>query len=241
MTFRCLASALSICPRAVLLLAVLLPPLLPASARGEDWPQWLGPQRDGVWRESGILNRFPSNGLPVRWRVSIGSGYSGPAVAQGRVYVMDRQLAPGAANPSDAFGRGTIPGTERLLCLDESDGRVLWQDQYDCEYTVSYPSGPRATPTVHAGKVYSLGTEGHLRCLDAERGTLHWSRDFKKDLGVSTPMWGFAGHPLIEGNKVICLAAGSGSVAVAFDKDTGKELWRALSAKEPGYAPPMIY
>jgi outer membrane protein assembly factor BamB len=117
----------------------------------------------------------------------------------------------------------------------------LWQHEYDCPYTVSYATGPRATPAVHDGKVYTLGSEGNLLGLDAEKGTVLWSRDFKKDFEIKTPVWGFAGHPLVDGKKLICLAGGNGSVAVAFDKDTGKELWRALSAKEPGYAPPMIH
>src|SRR5688500_1771995 len=102
----------------------------------DDWPQWLGPQRDGVWRESGIVERFPSNGLKFRWRVPIGGGYTGPAVAKGRVYVMDRQLGNGATNPANAFARGEIPGTERVLCLNEADGRILWQHEYNCSYTV---------------------------------------------------------------------------------------------------------
>ncbi len=106
---------------------------------------------------------------------------------------------------------------------------------------MSYASGPRATPTVADGKVYTLGAEGNLVCLDATNGKLLWSHDFKKDFGVKTPVWGFAAHPLVDEKKLICLAGGDGSVAVAFDKDSGKELWRALSAKEPGYAPPMIY
>ena len=213
----------------------------PAQVRADDWPQWLGPQRDGVWRETGILQAFPTNGLKILWRVPIGGGYTGPAVAKGRVYVMDRQLEAGASNPADAFARGEIRGGERVLCLNATDGKVLWQHAYPCPYTVSYPAGLRVTPTVHQGKVYSLGSEGNLICLDAEKGTVLWSRDFKTDFNVKTPLWGFAGHPLVDGNKLICLAAGDGSVAVAFDKDTGKELWRALSAKEPGYAPPMIY
>jgi outer membrane protein assembly factor BamB len=212
-----------------------------ASLHAEDWPQWLGPQRDGIWRETGIIEKFPAGGPIVRWRVPIGGGYSGPAVAKGCVYLMDRQLAKGTANPANAFSRGEIPGTERVLCLNEADGKILWQHEYDCSYTVSYASGPRVTPTVHEGKVYTLGAEGNLLCLDAEKGGVLWSRDFKKEFGIKTPMWGFAGHPLVDGKKLICLAGGQGSVAVAFDKDTGKELWRALSAKEPGYAPPMIY
>jgi outer membrane protein assembly factor BamB len=208
---------------------------------GDDWPQWLGPQRDGVWREKGIVEKLPADGLKFRWRTPIGGGYTGPAVARGRVYLMDRQLARGATNPANAFARGEIPGTERVLCLNEADGKILWQHEYDCPYTVSYAAGPRATPVVHDGKVYTLGSEGNLLGLDAEKGTILWSRDFKKDFEIKTPVWGFAGHPLVDGKKLICLAGGNSSVAVAFYKDTGKELWRALSAKEPGYAPPMIH
>jgi outer membrane protein assembly factor BamB len=207
----------------------------------DDWPQWLGPQRDGVWRETGVVETFPTNGLKFRWRVPIGGGYTGPAVADGRVYVMDRQLGKDAKSPANAFSRSEIPGSERVLCLSEADGRILWQHQYDCPYTVSYAAGPRATPTVHEGKVYTLGAEGNLLCFESKKGTVAWSHDFKKDFGIKTPMWGFAGHPLVDGKKLLCLAGGDGSVAVAFDKDTGQELWRALSAKEPGYAPPMIY
>ena len=214
---------------------------LQANVLADDWPQWLGSERDAVWREKGIVEKLPADELKIRWRVPIGGGYAGPAVAKGRVYVMDRQLAEGASNPGNAFSRGEIPGRERVLCLNETDGKVLWEHAYDCVYTVSYASGPRATPVVHEGKVYTLGSEGNLHCLDAEKGTVLWARDFKKDFGVKTPMWGFAGHPLVDGNKVFCLVGGDGSTAVAFDKDTGEELWRALSAQEPGYAPPMIY
>ena len=228
-----------VCARLVLALAFFS--LATSALRADDWPQWLGPRRDAVWRETGIVEKFPESGLKVRWRVPIGGGYAGPAVAGGRVYVMDRQLAKGATNPANAFARGEIPGSERVLCLNEADGKILWQYEYDCAYAVSYASGPRATPAVADGKVYTLGTEGNLVCLDAIKGTLFWSHDFKKEFGVKTPIWGFAGHPLIDGKKLICLAGGEGSVVVAFDKDSGKELWRALSAKEPGYAPPMIY
>src|ERR1044071_4401123 len=178
--------------------------LLPAHA--DDWPQWLGPQRDGVWRESGIIEKLPTNGLKYRWRAPIGGGYSGPAVANGRVYVMDRQLAKDAKPPASAFSRGEISGTERVLCLNEADGKILWQHEYDCPYTVSYGAGPRVTPTVVDDKVYSLGAEGNLFCLDAEKGRAIWSNDFKKSFNIKTPMWGFAGHPLGDEKKEICLA-----------------------------------
>ena len=212
-----------------------------ASLRADDWPQWLGPDRDAHWKETGILQAFPAGGLKPRWRVPVGAGYSGPAVAKGRVYLMDRQLTNGISNPGNPFERGQIPGNERVLCLDEADGRLLWKHEDFTPYTVSYAAGPRVTPSVHAGKVYTLGAEGRLLCLDALDGKVLWTREFQKEFGIKAPVWGFSGHPLVEGDKVFCLAGGTGSVAVAYHKDTGKELWRALSAKEPGYAPPMLY
>src|SRR5262249_25227818 len=150
---------------------------------------------------TGIVEQFPTNGLKFRWRTKIGSGYSGPAVANGRVYLMDRKLAEGTTKPANAFSRAEIPGTERVLCLNAADGSILWKHEYDCPYTVSYASGPRATPAVQDGKVYTLGAEGHLLCLDAEKGVVLWSHDYRKDLGIKTPMWGFAGHPLVDGKK----------------------------------------
>jgi outer membrane protein assembly factor BamB len=209
------------------------------STRADDWPQWLGPQRDGVWRETGIIEKFPEAGLKVKWRVPVEAGYSGPAVSGGRVYLTDRKA--GTTSGRDPFQRGVIPGNERVLCLNEADGKVIWQHEYDCPYNVSYPSGPRATPLIHDGKVYTLGTEGNLFCFNAADGKVIWSREFKKDFAIDTPLWGFSAHPLIDGDKLICLVGGSNSVAVAFDRRTGKELWRALGAKEPGYCPPMIY
>src|SRR2546421_8312165 len=100
------------------------------AVQADDWPQWLGPQRDAVWRETGIVEKFASNGPAVIWRVNIGAGYAGPAVANGRVYVADRQLAPGGKNPSDPFQRGTIQGNERVVCLNEVDGKILWKHEY---------------------------------------------------------------------------------------------------------------
>jgi outer membrane protein assembly factor BamB len=211
-------------------------PLLQA----DDWPQWLGPQRDSVWRESGIIQKFPADGPPVRWRTPIGGGYCGPAVAQGRVYVTDRQLAKEAANPADPFAKTVIRGSERVLCLDEATGKILWQHEYDCPYTMSYPAGPRATPLVSGGKVFTLGGEGNLFCFDARDGKVLWSHEFKKDYNIPTPLWGFSAHPLLDGNRLICLVGGSNTTVVAFNKDDGHELWHALTAKEPGYCPPTI-
>lgn len=209
-------------------------------ARADDWPQWLGPQRDGVWRETGIIGTFSDGSPKVRWRVPMGGGYSGPAVANGRVYAMDRRPGGGAGNPRNAFQRTTIPGTERVLCLDEADGKLIWQHEYECSYDISYAGGPRVTPLVSGGKVYTIGAMGNLFCLGAQDGSILWSRDFKTEFHARIPIWGNAGHPLLDGDRLICLVGGDGSVAMAFDKDTGREVWRALSAREPGYCPPTL-
>ncbi len=223
-------------------LTTLLALLFAASARADDWPQWLGPKRDGVWREAGIAAKFPPGGPKVRWRTPIGEGYSGPAVANGKVYITDRVLAKGVKNPDNAFERKTrVNGVERVLCLNEADGKVVWTHEYPCEYQISYASGPRTTPVVAGGKVYTYGAMGHLFCLDADDGKVLWSKEMLKEYSMNVPGWGFSGHPLLDGDRLICLAGGKGSVVVAFHKDTGKELWKNLSAGEPGYAPPMIF
>jgi len=209
-------------------------------AWADDWPQWLGLQRDAVWHEAGILEEFPPSGPAVHWRTPIGGGYSGPAVANGRVYVTDRLLAAGVQNSTNQFDRSSARGVERVLCLNETDGQIVWQHEYECPYTVSYPAGPRTTPVVDNGKVYTLGTEGNLLCLNATTGKVIWERNFKQDFHVAAPIWGFAANPLLDGNKLICLVGGTGTGVVAFDKETGRELWRALSAKEPGYSSPII-
>jgi outer membrane protein assembly factor BamB len=210
-----------------------------ANARADDWPQWRGQQRDGVWRESGIVDTIPATGLPVQWRVAVKGGYSGPAVAEGRVYLTDydRPEGPLANAPND---RTQLAGRERVLCFEATTGNLLWKHEYDCPYAISYASGPRCTPTVANGKVYALGAEGNLTCLDAVTGRLIWEKDFKKDFAAPTPIWGFCGHPLVDGDRLICLVGGGGSVAVAFDKDSGQEVWRALSASESGYCPPTM-
>lgn len=220
---------------------LLLLAALPLLARADDWPQWLGPRRDAVWRETGIVDQFPAGGPKIRWRTPVNPGFSGPVVASGRVFLTDRKLDPGAkVNADDPFDRSIVHGTERVLCLDEASGRILWHHEYPAPYSVSYNSGPRASPVVQNGRLYTLGTEGHLFCFDSQRGSVIWSRSFKKDFGAKTPLWGFAAHPLLDGDRLICLVGGKGSVVVAFHKDTGKELWRALSARDPGYCPPVI-
>ena len=208
--------------------------------RADDWPQWGGPWHDDVWRETGILHNFPKSGPKVLWRVPIHRGYAGPAVADGKVFVFDRKMMDSKAMPKSAFERGLIPGDERLLCLDADSGDVLWEKSEPVNYTVSYAAGPRTTPTIDGDHVYTIGAEGNLHCRSVGDGALLWSKDFKELPGARTPTWGYAASPLIEGDLLICLAGGDGCVAIAFDKTTGEEKWRALSAKEPGYCPPKI-
>ena len=225
-----------------------------APGTAEDWPQWLGPDREPVWRETGIIQTFPDGGPRLRWKTSTGGGYSGPAVADGRVFLMDRltkvrDLRSGKLirdrNPlnNDNFVRRLLPGEERVLCLRESDGKILWSHRYDCPYTTvaTYAIGPRCTPAVHGGQVVTLGAEGNLTCLAVADGAVIWSRDLKQDYGLKVPHWGVAAHPLIDGPRLICVVGGPDTTCVAFDRDTGKELWRSLSASEPGYCPPVIH
>ncbi|MBI2481875.1 MAG: PQQ-like beta-propeller repeat protein, partial [Planctomycetia bacterium] len=210
----------------------------PRPSLADDWPQWLGPNRDSVWRESGIVDRFPPEGLPIKWRAPVALGYSGPAVANGRVYVMDYVLRSGTVT-NNADGRDRLEGDERVMCLDAATGQLIWKHEYDRPYHISYP-GPRCTPAIDGDRVYALGAEGNLSCLDAIGGRAIWSKDFAKDYGARTPYWGVAAQPLVHGNALYCVVGGKGSVAVAFDKRTGAELWRALSASEPGYRPPTM-
>ncbi len=211
------------------------------SSVADDWPQWLGPQRDGVWREQGIVESFPANGLLVRWRAVVHRGYSGPAVVGDRLFMMDREPGPPLVRKPGDHSIPAAAGDERILCLDARTGNEIWEHTYDCPYRIGYPSGPRTTPVVAEGQVFTLGAMGDLLCFDAKDGKVQWERHFLKDFELGDPpTWGYAAHPLLDGRRLICLVGGSNSAVVAFDKDSGKEIWRALTAKEIGYAPPVL-
>ena len=209
-----------------------------ADLQAEDWPQWMGPHRDNIWREDDVLRKFPDQGPNVVWRVPVAGGYAGPAVSEGRVYVVDYVTSDNVK--VDNFERKEYSGTERVMCLEEGTGKQLWKHEYPVNYKISYPAGPRCVPNIHEGKVYTLGAEGDLFCLDAKTGRELWSKNFPKDYQAKTPLWGFAAHPLIDGQKLICVVGGKDAHAVAFNKETGEELWRALQTTETGYVPPTI-
>jgi outer membrane protein assembly factor BamB len=210
------------------------------NVRGEDWPQWMGPNRDGIWHESGTIDKFPEGGAKVLWRKPISGGYSGPAVANGKVYVFDYVIKEGKLANSPV-GPTKLNGEERILCLDAKSGDKLWEYKYPCKYQISYAAGPRCTPTVADGLVYCLGAEGNLTCLNADSGSRVWEKDLKEEYKTKSPIWGFCSHPLVDGDKVICGVGGKGSIVVAFDKKTGKEIWKSVTAAEQGYCPPIIY
>jgi outer membrane protein assembly factor BamB len=217
--------------------------LVPAFAMADDWPQYLGPKRDSIWRETGILDKFPSRGPEVLWRKPCGMGYAGPAVTQGKVFLPDRVLADGAKNPDNPFGRTGVRGTDRLLCLDEKTGEQLWKIEHPVEYRVSYAAGPRCTPTVDGDLLYWLDTMGDLFALETNTGKKVWTKNFRTDFGAELPVWGFAAHPLVDGDKLICLVGGSeGRGVIAFNKKTGDVVWKALTTRgDPGYNSPVIF
>ncbi|HEY2881844.1 MAG TPA: PQQ-binding-like beta-propeller repeat protein [Pirellulales bacterium] len=197
-------------------------------AAADDWPQWRGPNRDGVWRETGIVEKFSTPQLPIKWRVPIGAGYSGPTVAGGRVYVTDREVEPDQI--------------ERVQCFDEATGKPIWHYTYPCTYhDVGYQAGPRAAVLIDDGRAYSLGTMGNLFCFDAAKGTVLWQKDLATEYKIQMPMWGIAASPLVDGDRLIVNAGGEHACLVAFDKKSGKELWKSLDDPAQYSAPILIH
>ncbi len=204
--------------------AFLLTAVGPAVA--DDWPQWRGPNRDGVWPDAPRLERLPAE-LKPRWRRPVGGGYGGVAAAGGRVYLMDRLKQPREV--------------ERALCLDAATGKELWAHEYAVSYgKMEYGNGPRSTPTVHGGRVYTFGALGHLHCLDAATGKVVWARDTVKDFNGRVPTWGHACSPLLDGERLVVQVGGRPDAClVALERGTGKEIWRSLPDR-PGYSSPVL-
>ena len=196
-----------------------------ATLSAKDWPQWRGAERLGLWTETGILQEFPDSGLTVTWRVPINGGYSGPAVADGRVFVLDYVETEARV----------MNGTERLLAFDEETGEVLWTHEWATTYRMlmfTYATGPRATPTVDGDRVYVTGSTGRIFCLDTETGAVIWDKDTVAEYDTNIPVWGTSSAPLVDGDNVIFLVGGEpDALVMAFDKHTGEEVWRALESR----------
>jgi hypothetical protein len=177
--------------RAMARLTAALALLLPLEVPAEDWPQFRGPNRDGVWNETGIIESFPPGGLKISWRAPVGPGFSSPVVAEGRVFVTDSQVSRPKAR-------------ERVLCFDAKTGKNLWIHSYEADYAdwafdPKNPFGPRPTPIVSGSRVFTLGARGRLCCISARNGKVIWKKDFENKSKDSA----FTPSPLIEagGNR----------------------------------------
>lgn len=204
-------------------------------ASADDWPQFRGPGRDGVWNEKDALTAFPDGKLEVRWRKAIGPGWSSPVVSGGRVFVNDSLIEP----PKKA--------TERLRCFDAASGDELWTHSYE----VTYPDwaispapgrGPTSTPLIHDGKVYTLGNRGDFRCLNTKNGELVWKRNLETEYDVQD--FAFSCSPLVDGTLLI-VTIGSfprekKAWVLALDKDSGKEVWKAPNAGLTNSSPIIV-
>ncbi|MHC4230074.1 MAG: PQQ-binding-like beta-propeller repeat protein [Planctomycetota bacterium] len=209
-----------------LVLAAIVVSVMAIPVLGADWPQWRGPNRDGVWSENGIVELFDQPELTIRWSAKIGSGYSGPTAADRRVYVTDRITEP--------------TQLERVHCFDAMTGNKLWSREYKCDYEkVAKRDGPRAAVAVDNGRAYSLGTMGDMHCFDAVTGRILWKKDLMTEYRISLPFWGIAAAPLIEDNLVVVHVGGKGACLIAFDKVTGQPRWQALEDKA-SYSAPII-
>lgn len=188
-----------------------------------DWPQWRGPNRDGISRQTGLLKEWPDGGPQVLWRVPLGEGFSGISVARGRVYTM--------------FSEGN---DEFVICLDASNGEEMWRFRSDSTYyEYEGGNGPRATPTIDEEFLFTVSAQGRFYALSSVNGEKVWSYDLIKDFGSYMPKWGFSSSPLVEGNLLLVEVGGNnGKFIVAFDKTNGDVLWSSHTDKL-GYASPI--
>lgn len=201
--------------RCCLLLALAV--LGTGSVQGADWPQFRGPNRDGLSKETGLLKAWPKDGPTKVWSVNnLGLGFGTPSVAEGKI-----------------FGLGTRDGKDGVWAIEESNGKELWFTPFDDPRKTNQNNGPSSTPTVVGGKAYALSSKGKLVCLDTKDGKLDWQVDFVKDFGGSVPGWGYTESPLIDGDKLICTPGGKNTL-VALDKNTGKVIWKAAVPKADG-------
>ncbi len=194
------------------LACVLLLAAMSVSLQAQDWPQMLGPTRNGVYDGPPLGARWPAAGPPVVWRRSVGQGLSGPVVADGRLVLFHR-----------------VGNREVVEALDTGTGATLWRYDYPTSYRddFGFDEGPRAVPVVADGVIYTFGAEGHLQAVDLATGRKLWSEDTMTRFAVPKGFFGAAGSPIVEGGRVIANVGGRGAGIVAFDAKTGRVLWQA--------------
>lgn len=194
-----------------------------AHATRNYWTNFRGPNRDGRYDEMEIVTNWPAQGLPAVWKQPVGIGYASFVVADGRAYTLEQRRRQ-----------------EVATAYDVETGRELWAQGWNAEYTDSTGDGPRATPTWDNGRVYALGATGELRCLDARSGAVIWGKNILRENAAENLPWAMAASPLIVDDKVIVLPGGSsGNSVVAYNKNTGAVVWKALNDRQ-GYVSPML-
>jgi outer membrane protein assembly factor BamB len=210
-------------PRRRWLAALLAGLLFGVRAFGADWPQFLGPERNGVSAETGLLQRWSTKGPPQLWEKSIGAGFSGPVVAGERLILFHR-LADEAV----------------VECLHAPTGKEVWAFKYPTDYRddFGFDEGPRSTPLIAGNRVYTLGAEGKLHCLDLLTGKKVWDRSINTEYQVRKGFFGVGTSPLLEGNLLLVNVGGKQAGIVAFDKESGREAWRATD-HEASYSSPV--
>ncbi len=179
-------------------------------AMAYEWPQWLGPNRDGLTEETGLLQAWPEGGPKRVWLFEdCGVGYAGPAIVDGKLYIM-----------------GSREGVERLLCLDASSGAEIWQVDLSDEYENDWGNGPRGTPTIDGDKLYVLSARGVLACLNLADGSDVWRVNLVEGFGGKIPIWGYSESPLIDGDRIVVTPGKDQGAIVALDKATGELIWQ---------------
>jgi outer membrane protein assembly factor BamB len=180
--------------------------------RPGDWPQWRGPDRTNLSRETGLLKSWPPGGPRLVWKAEgLGGGYSMPSVADGRLY-----------------GMGYVGEEESVWALDAATGKIAWRTPIAvANRRIGYPEGSRCTPTVDGPRLYALGTAGDLVCLNRADGKLTWQKNLQTDFGGRIPNWGYAESPLVDGVNVIATPGGRANTLVALNKMDGSLVWGA--------------
>ncbi len=197
----------------------------PVTAGESDWPQFLGPKRNGVYGGPAISGSWPAAGPSILWRKPVGEGFSGAVVQAGRLILFHR-----------------LQSRERVECLEVQTGRTQWQYDYPTHYRddFGFDGGPRATPSIWEGKVYAFGAQGVLHCLDLESGRKVWSLETHEKFGVRKGFFGAACSPLVEDGRVFLNVGGRDQAGlVAFDARTGRVLWTATD-DEASYSSPAM-
>jgi outer membrane protein assembly factor BamB len=188
-----------------------------------DWPQWRGPNRDGIAVEKGLLKSWPQNGPPLAWRASgAGEGYSSFAVAGGRLFTL-----------------GARADREYVLAYDAATGKPLWGTNHGRRFSNDRGDGPRATPTVEGDRVYAFGASGDLSVLDAATGKVHWTVNVLQKFGGSNIRWGLSESPLVLKDRILVNAGGPGASIIAVRKTDGSLIWKTES-DEPGYSSAVV-